>query len=521
MSPFRSGRVVRPSSGDEVVAEARQNAAALGAVVRALSGATTSAQAAQVALDAVRECFGWAYGSQWRVHPGERALRFETESGSAGAEFRKVTLEASFAEGVGLSGRAWKKRDLVFVEDLGQVTDCVRAPAAQRAGVRSGVCFPLLEAGEVVGTMDFFTTETLAPSEQRLETLRSIGVLVSQALERVADAERQVAARADLAAVNSVLRQLASASDEESAISGALETIRREFGWVYGSFWAVDPEGRALRFVLESGDAGEEFRRVTREASFPEGVGLAGRAWQAREMVFVRDLGEVTDCVRAPVAQRAGVRSGVCLPLLVDGVVVGTMDFFVTEEIDLSASRADALRNTGFLVSQALERVRGSSRLNAAGSELVTSIEEAERNVVEATTVASQASELTGEANAAVDRLGRSSGEVGDVVKVINSIAEQTNLLALNATIEAARAGDAGKGFAVVAHEVKELAQSTASATENVARLITAIQTDAGSVASSLAAISQIVEKINDTQTMISGVLTEQAAVTRDIVGTR
>ena len=77
-----------------------------------------------------------------------------------------------------------------------------------------------------------------------------------------------------------------------------------------------------------------------------------------------------------------------------------------------------------------------------------------------------------------VAQLGESSREIGDVVKVITSIAEQTNLLALNATIEAARAGEAGKGFAVVANEVKELAQETARATEDIARRVEAIQAD-------------------------------------------
>jgi GAF domain-containing protein len=317
-----------------------------------------------------------------------------------------------------------------------------------------------------------------------------------------------------------VLRALAGATSQEEATRQALDTIRREFGWSYGSYWQVDPQEQVLRFALESGDAGPEFRKVTRSATFAEGVGLAGRARKARDLVFAPDLGELTDCVRAPVAQKAGVKSGVCLPLIVHQTVLGTMDFFTTTQITLSEGRAQALRNTAFVVSQAMQRIQETNRLSSAGAELVVSIEEVERNVVQATTVAGEASTLAGEANDSVGRLSQSSTEVGAVVKVIKGIADQTNLLALNATIEAARAGDAGKGFAVVASEVKDLAQGTARATENVARLVSAIRTDAASVVASLAAIGDIVERINETQTMISGVLTEQAAVTREIVGT-
>ena len=83
---------------------------------------------------------------------------------------------------------------------------------------------------------------------------------------------------------------------------------------------------------------------------------LAGRAWRERSMVFVRDLGKLTDCVRAPAAQRAGVKSGVALPLLVRGAVIGTMDFFSTETLDdLSESRAAALRNAVQLVAESVK----------------------------------------------------------------------------------------------------------------------------------------------------------------------
>src|SRR6185437_1859603 len=83
--------------------------------------------------------------------------------------------------------------------------------------------------------------------------------------------------------------------------------------------------------------------------------------------------------------------------------------------------------------------------------------------------------------NVQIAALSQAAQQIGDVVKLIRTIAGQTNLLALNATIEAARAGEAGRGFAVVASEVKSLAVQTAKATEDISKLIGAVQTSTGS----------------------------------------
>jgi methyl-accepting chemotaxis protein len=325
-------------------------------------------------------------------------------------------------------------------------------------------------------------------------------------------------AAGDLAAVNSLLRDLAQAQTVDEAIRTALETIRREFDWHYGSWWALDDASATLRLALASGDLGAEFASISRGASFARGVGVAGRTWAAGDLVFVEDLGQVHDCVRAPAARAAGVRSGVCLPITVDGRVVGTMDFFATRTLVLAGSRRDALHNTAFLISQTMQRIAATERIAVAGREMVASIDEVARNVAEATRVAGEGQQVAGRAGGYAAGLGRSSAEIDKVVKVITGIAEQTNLLALNATIEAARAGEAGKGFAVVAGEVKELARETARATDEVSSRVTAIQGDVQDVVGALASIRDIVERINETQHMIGGVLTEQAAVTRSIV---
>jgi methyl-accepting chemotaxis protein len=266
-----------------------------------------------------------------------------------------------------------------------------------------------------------------------------------------------------------------------------------------------------LKFRIESGSAGDEFRKVTLAAAFAEGVGLSGRAWRAKDLVFVRDIGDLTDCVRAPAAQRAGVRSGVCFPILSHGRIVGTMDFFSTEFIQLSESRASALRNVQQLVSQRLDVVRAAELSAENARALLDTVSRLRSASDDATRVAEEAVNRASAMTQEVEALTQASTAIGDVIKIISSIADQTNLLALNATIEAARAGEVGRGFAVVAGEVKDLARETAEATQRVSEQITGIQNSARTVSSGILTTSETIGQMDAVQAQMNDVLEEQA----------
>jgi methyl-accepting chemotaxis protein len=190
---------------------------------------------------------------------------------------------------------------------------------------------------------------------------------------------------------------------------------------------------------------------------------------------------------------------------------LSTVSSQMTGSAEESASQAN-------LVSAAAEQVSHNVQTAATGTEEMTaSIREIASSAADAAGVASRAVTAARSTNEAVSKLGESSAEIGNVIKVITSIAEQTNLLALNATIEAARAGEAGKGFAVVAGEVKELAQETGKATEDIGRRIEAIQSDTTAAVAAISEISQIIASINDSQTTIATAVEEQTATTNEM----
>ena len=173
-----------------------------------------------------------------------------------------------------------------------------------------------------------------------------------------------------------------------------------------------------------------------------------------------------------------------------------------------TSHQADAVDQAAQLASSNVESVA-----NATG-ELASTVDEISRQVDLSSQIARKAVDEANRTNQTIQGLAGAAQRIGNVMQLIGHIASQTRLLALNATIEAARAGEAGKGFAVVASEVRNLANQTASATDDIALQIGAIQTATQEAVSAITHIGGTITEISEISTMISTAVEEQGATT-------
>ena len=187
----------------------------------------------------------------------------------------------------------------------------------------------------------------------------------------------------------------------------------------------------------------------------------------------------------------------------------------VSEVLRRSATTADEQSTT---VSAGTEEASSNVQLVAtAATELSASIHEIAGQVSDTSQMAISASERAQTTNEDIQGLNTAAVRIGEVIGMINDIAGQTHLLALNATIEAARAGEAGKGFAVVASEVKNLANQTAKATEDITAQIGDIQRATGSAVEAIDEIVRMISDISERASSVAAAVEQQTVATSEI----
>ncbi len=201
---------------------------------------------------------------------------------------------------------------------------------------------------------------------------------------------------------------------------------------------------------------------------------------------------------------------------IVEAVSASSLGMKKTAE-QMSGIAAQA-RDRSDMVSSAAASASGNVETVAAASEeLSYSISEIEKQMTASNAIARTAVERAEATNETMKMLSETAGKIGQVVELINHIAKQTNLLALNATIEAARAGEAGRGFAVVASEVKNLANQTAHATEEISNQIDAMQNVSSEALEAIAVIRQTIGEISESVASVASAVQQQSSATQNI----
>ena len=184
---------------------------------------------------------------------------------------------------------------------------------------------------------------------------------------------------------------------------------------------------------------------------------------------------------------------------------------------EMNDSTSQSMKRAGSVIQNSSEAANNISEVSSLADELASSITEISQQVNHSSRVSADGVQKAAYTQNSVKDLSVAADKIGEATGLITSIAEQTNLLALNATIEAARAGEAGKGFAVVASEVKNLANQTGRATDEIQQYIDDIQSATQDTVQRIQDISNSVAEIDQINTSIASAVEEQTASTGNI----
>ena len=312
---------------------------------------------------------------------------------------------------------------------------------------------------------------------------------------------------------------------DHAARPGTTLTGLLEYRTASGTFSRkIDDYRRALRASMEGGQTtSTEVKSADGRAIFVTNRPMADGGWVATHEDITERRG--AELERASMQEQQQRRTMIEQAIANFRRRVEDLLHTVTEgAMTMRATATTLFANSGQTSKSAESAVGASNEASAnvdtaavASDELAGSIGEIGRQLDLTTNIVRAAVTEAQGTNRQISALAQAAQKIGDVVKLIRAIAGQTNLLALNATIEAARAGDAGKGFSVVASEVKSLAVQTAKATEDISRLISAVQGATSGAVAAIGRISGRMQEIDGCSSTVSAAVEQQSAATAEI----